>query len=553
MLILTTWPFFGARGQKFKVDTLAYAGKSGEFINLVILGDGYTGEQMGNYLRDARLFSNYLFSQPPYDAYKQHFNVFAIQVISPETGVKHPATAGDCYTNWFPPANPVNFFGTTFDVGGMHRLVVPAYSNKVAKVLAENFPDYDQVVLLANTPHYGGSGGLYATATLNKSSSEIALHELGHSFGGLADEYWAGENFARERPNMTQENQARLIKWKNWLTPDTGIGIHPYGQGKWYKPSHKSCKMESLFEPHCAVCTEAIVEQIHSLSSPLGLPAGTEPKQLQVNPQTPGFYVPLEAIQPKPNTLKTTWQLNGKALAANRDSVLIVPASLEDGSNTLSVTVQDTTTSSRSELHLSSHRYERKWIIENSFVLPVEWLDFHAQAQPGRVWLTWTTASETNNAGFVVERSGNARTWKQVGQVAGQGSSQVLQHYQFEDTGPFPALPATLYYRLQQVDFNGQLHYSRLRAVELKQAGELRLLGNPVSRQLHFWVKALGAPLLRLGIYKTDGSRVLHLPVKAIAGEIKVPVAHLPPGVYIYSLFQGENLVLSGKFLKQAE
>lgn len=553
LLLLFACPVCDVQGQKFRVDTLQYSGNSASFINLVILGDGYTASQQGKYRHDAREFSQYLFSAPPFDAYNQYFNVFAIQVVSAESGVKHPGTATDCYTSFVPVSNPDNYFGTTFDVGGIHRLVVPVYSQRIASVLAENLPDYDQVVLLANTPYYGGSGGQYATTTLHKSSNEIALHELGHSFAGLADEYWAGEIYAREKPNMTRESQPALVKWKNWLSPGTGIGIYPYSQPDWFKPGQGTCKMEFLSRPLCAVCSEAIVEQIHHLVSPLGDLPGQEPEPLHTNPHTPDFYLGLTTIKPHPNTLKTSWQLNGVPVAANKDSVLIVPAKLPEGSNKLLVSVQDTTLKIRTELHLS-HRYVRTWTIEHSHALPVELKDFKAWGHPGGVSLRWATATEVNNLGFAVERSPDGRDWQEAGWVPGRGNSQALHHYSFEDAGPFSFLPATLYYRLKQVDLQGQVHYSPMQAITLEQERpQLRLVGNPVTRQLQFESLGLAPGPLHLEIYKPDGSHVLQLPLSAPGRVILVPVTGLAQGVYVYSFYQDGNLVVSGKFLKSTE
>jgi hypothetical protein len=233
--------------------------------------------------------------------------------------------------------------------------------------------------------------------------------------------------------------------------------------------------------------------------------------------------------------------------------VLIEPATLPLGPNTLSVSVQDTSTKIRTELHLS-HRYARTWTIEHSLALPVELVDFKVRAHAGGVALHWATAMELNNAGFVVERSPDARAWEQAGWVAGRGNSQVLQQYAFEDTGPFSFLPPQLYYRLKQVDHQGQVRYSPLRAVTLQHEGpQLRLKGNPVARQLQFETRGLGPGPLHLEIYKPDGSSVLQVPLQAPAREITVPVTGLAQGIYAYSLFQDGNLVLSGKFLKAAD
>ena len=164
-----------------------------------------------------------------------------------------------------------NYFGSTFDAFGIHRLLVAQNSSAITNVLANNFPSYDQTLILVNSPHYRGSGGQFPTASLNSASGEIAIHELGHSFVGLIDEYYAGDNFAREGINMTQETNASQVKWKNWVNQN-GIGIYQHccqdNSAMWYRP-HQDCKMRFLGRPFCSVCAQGTVETIHSLVSPI--------------------------------------------------------------------------------------------------------------------------------------------------------------------------------------------------------------------------------------------------------------------------------------------
>src|ERR1035437_1399306 len=193
--------------QTFQVDTLQYKGDINKYINIVIMGDGYTSSQQNTFITDANNLSSYLLAQTPWVNYANYFNVFAIKVISSQSGAKHPNTSSDCSSAspLVPVSNPTTYFGCTFDSYGIHRLIVPQNTTNIVNVLAANFPNYDQVLIIANTPYYGGSGGAYATSTVNSSSKEIAAHEIGHSFAHLADEYYAGDNFAAEKPNMTQE------------------------------------------------------------------------------------------------------------------------------------------------------------------------------------------------------------------------------------------------------------------------------------------------------------------------------------------------------------
>lgn len=347
--------------QQFDVDTLLYQGNRDQHINIVILGDGYTEEQMSDFVRDANSFKSYLLGKAPYSNYRNYFNVFIIKTPSLESGVKHPQTAGDCNSAHpsVPVANPNNYFGSTFDAYGIHRLLVPMNYAALASVMANNFPDYDQAFVLANSPYYGGSGGHFATASLDHSSNEVAIHEIGHSFAGLADEYWAGEQYAGEKPNMTSDNDPSTNKWKNWLTHETGIGIHQHGGYPWYKPANGACEMEALHQDYCHVCSQAIVERIHELVNPLKgyFPSG------EVKTINKPEYFSLDLIKPIPNTLKTTWLLNGNPLGRNVDSVLISPSSLMDGTNTILITVADTSDLLRVDNHITSHVSSARWSI----------------------------------------------------------------------------------------------------------------------------------------------------------------------------------------------
>jgi hypothetical protein len=119
-----------------------------------------------------------LFDQAPWSNYRDYFNVFAIHVVSAQSGIKHPNTASDCNSYSVPISNPSTYLGCSFDVGGVHRLAVPQNLTNIAAVLSANVPAYDQVFVIANSPYYGGSGGTYCTATKDPLSKEIAVHEL---------------------------------------------------------------------------------------------------------------------------------------------------------------------------------------------------------------------------------------------------------------------------------------------------------------------------------------------------------------------------------------
>jgi hypothetical protein len=346
--------------QVFTVDTISKTGPLDKRINLVYMADGYTAGEQTKFINDVISINDKLFNTIPIKEYKNYFNVFAIRVISVESGVKHPVTATDCpSTATHPQSNPNNYFGTTFDVGNIHRLVVPSSYANINSVLATNFPLYDHAFVVGNTSFYGGSGGTIATSTTNISAAEIMIHEIGHSFARLADEYWAGPQYAIEKPNMTAQSNPALVKWKNWMgTPGIGVFQHTGGLG-WYKPTtSNTCKMEALGPAFCAVCKETFVERIHELSSPLDSYSPLNATTLNVY-STVGFK--LNLLQPIPNTLKVRWSVNAEEKALNTDTFTLQQGSLVNGNHTLLASVTDTTQLSRADNHLTIHTTNISW------------------------------------------------------------------------------------------------------------------------------------------------------------------------------------------------
>jgi hypothetical protein len=352
--------------QPLKTDTLQYNGNIDRFINIVILGDGYTVSEQNKFVEDAKNMSDYIFTQSPWKEYRKYFNVFAIEVISEESGIKHPGTSNDGDCAGVPVSNPTTYFATTFDYGGIHRLSVPTNYTNISSTLSTHFPKYDQVIMLANSPYYGGSGGSEATSTTHSSSSEIVAHEIAHSFASLADEYYAGDQYNREKPNMTQETNPDKIKWKNWLGSNE-VGIYPYGtsglQSLWFRP-HQNCKMNYLGKPYCSVCSQTIIEKIHKLTNPI----------LSYNPIVKYIYMTayndfkLTLIKPIPNTLNIKWSLDSYPLDYNNmDSIRITSQQIgEDGMHVLTAIVEDTTELLRVDNHSEVHLNQISWTINKN-------------------------------------------------------------------------------------------------------------------------------------------------------------------------------------------
>ncbi|NOT36763.1 MAG: T9SS type A sorting domain-containing protein [Saprospiraceae bacterium] len=355
------------QAQAIGIEQIVDNGHPDKRINIVILGDGYTATQQQKFINDSKIFSQYLFQQEPFNQYKNYFNVYAIKVVSQDSGARHDNSAPDCPgLGSHPISTAKTYLDTRFDAFGIHRLIVPFNSQNIATSLAKYFPSYDQVIILVNTPYYGGSGGAYATSTLHSSSNEISVHEIGHSFAGLSDEYYAGDQYARESTNMTQTTDSSIVRWKNWLGfRSVGIYQHCCGgnSSKWFKP-HQSCKMQALGLPFCNVCKEGIIEVIHRLINPLIL---FSPKEQNLNVgDTPLKFSLEELIKPIPNSQKISWNYINRNIAKNVDSIFLQARDIPLGNSKLSVFVEDTNLLIRIDNHEKLHFSIVEWNINKT-------------------------------------------------------------------------------------------------------------------------------------------------------------------------------------------
>ncbi|RXM40643.1 peptidase M64 domain-containing protein [Chryseobacterium sp. CH21] len=349
----------GCFAQTFETVPLLQNGDNSKRVIIAVLGDGFTAAQQTAFTTSAQNTVNYLFTKSPYTEYKNYFNAYAVKVISTESGVKHPGTATDVTEPVIPVSNPNNYLGSTFDVG-VHRCIYSNTTNKVGQVLAANIPDYDITYVLGNSTEYGGCGGTYAFASLNGSANEIVVHELGHSFGKLADEYWFSGTL--ESANKTQNSNPATIKWKNWVGLN-GVGIYAHAESpSWFRP-HQSCEMRYLNQQFCSVCKEAIIEKIHALVSPVD--SYTPANNTTVDATSSVTFTATE-ILPIPNTLVNTWTLNGTVLGSTGNSITITPGQLNGGNNTLTLSVVDNNPLLKVDNHSTLHVTNVTWTLSKA-------------------------------------------------------------------------------------------------------------------------------------------------------------------------------------------
>ncbi len=213
----------------FVVRPLMQNGDPSKKVDILILGDGYAKGDIEKFRKDAAHYAEGLFSTKPFAGRRKDFNVWTIEVISEDSGVDIPDK-----NVW-----KRNALGTMYNSFGSARYCLTT-DNRVLRDIASAAP-YDYMCILVNDSRYGGGGifNLYATCyTDEKTVSQqwqmdyVFVHEFGHSFGGLGDEYYNSSVAYNEfypagvepwEPNVTALRDPANIKWKAYLTP--GIAV----------------------------------------------------------------------------------------------------------------------------------------------------------------------------------------------------------------------------------------------------------------------------------------------------------------------------------------
>ena len=347
--------FSVSHAEVFPVNDLLITGPTDRRVNIVFLSEGYMDTEMGQFELDVLQVLDGLFSESPYEEYQNFFNVYSVEVPSQQSGTDHPGTAADCPVD-MPTFHSNTYFNSTFDYGGTHRALVAKSSQAIYETLQDNMPEWDVAFIVVNTEYYGGTGGSFATFSMDPASSEIALHELGHSFANLADEYDYGGMTPYEGPNVTAETDREFIKWNGWIEETTPIptpeletysevvGLFEgavYQAIGWYRPK-LDCKMKILGVPFCEVCSEQTVNSIYNLlDSPVD---GYEPPVDSVTVMSDDvLHLIVHAVKTVPNTIQVVWSIDDGVVAEDADTLIFDASSFDPGEYMVMVSVTDTT------------------------------------------------------------------------------------------------------------------------------------------------------------------------------------------------------------------
>ena len=191
-------------------------------VDLLLLGDGYTADEHDAFIDKARELTRVLFETSPFKERKDDFNVWAIAPPAAQSGVSRPSTG--TFRD-----SPI---GSTYDSFRSERYIL-TFDNKSMRRIASSAP-YDFIEILTNTEVYGGGGiyGLFSTAAANNEGAPyLFVHEFGHHFAGLADEYYTSpvayeapaEIIEPYEPNVTALLDPDNLKWMHLVTPNTPL------------------------------------------------------------------------------------------------------------------------------------------------------------------------------------------------------------------------------------------------------------------------------------------------------------------------------------------
>ncbi len=268
-------------------DKILDNGSDSDRFTIAVVSEGYQNHEMTDFENDAQDFVDHLVATPPFDEFEPAFNVHRVDVSSTDSGADDPLACGGS------GASVATYFDASFCNGGIRRLT--SVNGALVTNTVDGFvTNWNQILVIINSPIWGGSGGALATMCNSGSWLEATLHELGHAAFGLADEYeyWAGcgvdttqANYTGgepTQPNVTTDTNLGTIKWGDLINPATPMPttsnancafcdpqpdpmpagtVGAYEGGRYYhcgifRPEF-NCMMRNL-TPFCAVCEQRI-------------------------------------------------------------------------------------------------------------------------------------------------------------------------------------------------------------------------------------------------------------------------------------------------------
>lgn len=238
-------------------------------LDVLVLGDGYAQAESSKFEADARRLVGALLDTEPFKARRGELNVRGLCVSSPQSGISDPRRG-----EW--RANPL---GTSFNAFDSDRYVL-TFANRELREVAAQAP-YDALILLCNARKYGGGGifNLWATCTADSSESAyVFVHEFGHSFAGLADEYYSSpvsyEEFTPPgsepwEPNVTALLDPSRVKWRDLIESSTPLPTPWAKQAYDQKDLDYQKRRAEIAKSGDDAAAEALFAEVKSITGPM--------------------------------------------------------------------------------------------------------------------------------------------------------------------------------------------------------------------------------------------------------------------------------------------
>jgi hypothetical protein len=249
---------------------LIESGPSAHCVDLLVLADGYAASDEQAFRADVERLTEVLFGTEPFRLRRAHFNVRALHVPSPESGISNPRKS-----LWRDAP-----LGTSFNAFDSDRYVL-TFANATLREVAAQVP-YDALLILCNERKYGGGGifNLYATCTADSEPAPyVFVHEFGHSFAGLADEYYTSQVAYQEftpagvepwEPNVTALLDPARLKWSDLVAPDTPVPT-PWDQARFDQVdlAYQEKRAEQIEARASDEAAEALMREAKATTGPL--------------------------------------------------------------------------------------------------------------------------------------------------------------------------------------------------------------------------------------------------------------------------------------------
>ena len=340
----------------YPVEVLQSEGDPANRVDLAILGDGYRDVDQTKLTDDANAFLAELWAEVPFQQYQRFFNVKLVKVVSNENGADDGSYGAVRDTA----------LGAYYYCDGLTERLLCADSSAVNTEAGAHVPEYDLILLVVNDPKYGGSGGSYAVFSVHGASGQIAVHEMGHSYANLADEYedpypgYPPCGSECPEPNATLQTDRAQIKWNAWIdgatpvpTPETAAYLDSIGvfEGARYETTgvyrpKQDCMMRSLGIDFCSVCSEADVLATYDLVDPIDAAAPVSPLTLAMDDSV---VLSVARLQPAPDSLVVRWVVDGSEVAVGQDAYAAEASVLGPGDHVVTAEASDETSLVRND------------------------------------------------------------------------------------------------------------------------------------------------------------------------------------------------------------